>query len=263
MRIAKIPKLAQFFISVGVVYGLFKAPGVLLGKPIPSSLIVMYMFFAVVTILLVMTSTDDSTRELFAPVRALVEDPSRRFLRNVVFAIIPVAAALVTFSFMKPDGSPPALLRSVHPAPPARIVAYGKSLEMNTLENPFRALETEDSARFREAVQEGGGIYFERCFFCHGARLDGRGHYASALDPAPLPFTGGDTIAQLSESYVFWRIVKGGPGLPGEAAPQLSAMPAWEGDLNEQEVWKVILFLYDYTGNRPRAWKESAGRHAR
>lgn len=260
MRMPRIPKLLQFFISVVLVYALFKAPGLFLGKPIPSSLIVMYMFFAVVTILLVMTATDSSTRELFSPIRALVEDPSKKRLRNVVFVILPIASGLLTYSFIKPGAEPPAMLRAVHPAPPARLTAYGKSFDMNTLENPLRGIEAEAPARFMEAVREGGEIYFTNCFFCHGARLDGRGHYARALDPAPLPFTGGDTIAQLSESYVFWRVVKGGPGLPSEAAPQLSSMPAWEGELTEEEVWKVILFIYDYTSNRPREWKEAGRR---
>ena len=260
MRMPGIPKLAQFFISVAVVYALFKAPGLFLGKPVPSSLIVMYMFFAVVTILLVMTATDSSTRELFAPVRALVEDPGKKRLRNVVFALVPIATGILTYSFIKPGGEPPALLRAVHPAPPARLTAYGKSFDLNTLVNPLRSLEAKTPPLFREAVREGGEIYFANCFFCHGAKLDGRGHYAHALDPAPLPFTGADTIAQLSESYVFWRVVKGGPGLPSEAAPQLSSMPAWEDELSEDEVWKVILFIYDYTGNSPREWKESGRR---
>jgi hypothetical protein len=32
-------------------------------------------------------------------------------------------------------------------------------------------------------------------------------------------------------------------------------MPVWQNFLNEEEIWKVILFLYDYTGHRPRAWE--------
>jgi hypothetical protein len=56
----------------------------------------------------------------------------------------------------------------------------------------------------------------------------------------------------LQEGYLFWRIAKGGPGLPDESAPWASAMPAWETFLTEDEVWDVIIFLYDYTGQRPR-----------
>ena len=149
---------------------------------------------------------------------------------------------------------PPVELRSAHPAPPAVFKAYGKEFDLSTLENPYRKMEKADPAAFKDLIEDGGEVYFKNCVFCHGAKLDGRGHYAHALDPLPMPFTGGDTIAQLQESYVFWRVVKGGPGLPREGGPSISSMPSWEGSLSEDEVWKVILFLYDYTGNRPRIW---------
>ncbi len=34
-------------------------------------------------------------------------------------------------------------------------------------------------------------------------------------------------------------------------------MPAWERFLSEDEIWEVILFLYDFTGKRPRAAGEA------
>jgi len=247
MRLAKFIGTCLFF------YLLLKAPGLLFGKPVPASLISMYMFFIVITVLLVMTITDDGAKELFAPVRSLVEDPSRRLVRNIVFAVVPVVSAWAVYDGGGPSG-PPAELRAVHPAPPARLSAYGKSFDLTSLENPFRKLQKEDAAAFKALAAEGGELYFKNCFFCHGDKLDGKGHYAHALEPRPLPFTGGDTIAQLQESYVFWRILKGGPGLPREAGPSISAMPAWEDTLTEDEIWKVILFLYDYTGNTPRSW---------
>jgi mono/diheme cytochrome c family protein len=103
-------------------------------------------------------------------------------------------------------------------------------------------------------VFEGGEIYIKNCQYCHGDRLDGKGPFADGLNPTPLNFQDVGTIAQLQESYVFWRITTGGPGLPKEAAPWISAMPVWEDFLTEDEVWKVILFMYDYTGKRPRSW---------
>jgi len=33
-------------------------------------------------------------------------------------------------------------------------------------------------------------------------------------------------------------------------------MPAWEKFLSEEEMWEVILFVYDSTGQRPRAAAE-------
>jgi mono/diheme cytochrome c family protein len=246
-------RLLKFALTCLFFYLLLKVPGFFWGKPIPSSLVSMYMFFIVITVLLVMTITDEGARGLFAPIVSLVEDPSKKLVRNIVFIILPLAAVFLAY-----DGgglkAPPSELRATHPAPPSLTRGYGKTFDLAALENPFRKIEKEDPEAFRALVKEGGEVYFKNCFFCHGDKLDGRGHYAHALDPKPLPFTGGDTIAQLQESYVFWRILKGGPGLPREGGPSISAMPAWEKELTEEEIWKVILFLYDYTGNTPRSW---------
>ena len=59
--------------------------------------------------------------------------------------------------------------------------------------------------------------------------------------------------------WLFWRIAKGGPGLPNEGAPWDSAMPAWEDFLTEDEIWSVILFLYEQTGHEPRTFEEEGG----
>src|SRR6266516_2211448 len=75
----------------------------------------------------------------------------------------------------------------------------------------------------------------------------------------PPNFQDNGTIAQLTESFVFWRVAKGGPGLPREGAPWNSAMPRWEDFLTEREIWSVILFLYDQTGWKPRTWEKSDG----
>jgi hypothetical protein len=36
-------------------------------------------------------------------------------------------------------------------------------------------------------------------------------------------------------------------------------MPAWEDILTEEEIWAVIVFLYEQSGNTPRTWEEAAG----
>jgi hypothetical protein len=63
----------------------------------------------------------------------------------------------------------------------------------------------------------------------------------------------------LQEAYLFWRIAKGGPGLPSESTPWSSAMPAWEEFLTEEEIWDVIIFMYDFTGHRPRVRENVEG----
>ena len=50
---------------------------------------------------------------------------------------------------------------------------------------------------------------------------------------------------------MFWRIAKGGPGLPKESTPWNSAMPAWEDRLTEEQIWQVIYYLYETTGHPP------------
>lgn len=256
MNKPKIPAPLKFIAAVFAAYVFFTIPA-FFGAPIPVSIKLLYMLFACVMILLVMTVSDDGAKELFQPFDALFTHPSKKAHRVIFFIALPLAAAVFTYFIARPSNAPPAEARAIHPAPPSSFIAYGEAFNIATLENPFRELEAKDPLRFKELVKEGGAIYFKNCFFCHGAKLDGRGHYAEALNPRPLPFSGSDTISQLQESYLFWRIVKGGQGLPAEAAPWASSMPAWEKLLTEEEIWKTILFLYDYTGNSPRSWKRA------
>ena len=81
----------------------------------------------------------------------------------------------------------------------------------------------------------------------------GDGMFGHALNPIPTNFTDQGVLPMLQESFLFWRISKGAPGLPEEAGPWDSAMPAWENFLTEEEMWDVVLFLYDFNDYRPRA----------
>lgn len=235
-------------------YLIFSLPGLILGKPIPMSVLSAYVFFVAIITLLAMTVTDEGAGKLALPIKKLFF-AEKKSLRFSAFFILPLFSAFLTYGYIATPSEPPFELRVVHPSPPAFISAYGKTFELSKLENPYRKLATEDPERFKELVRQGFDVYFKNCFFCHGAKLDGAGHFAKSLNPAPLPFKGSDTIAQLTESYVFWRVVKGGKGLLQESHPHMSSMPAWEESLTEDEAWKVILFIYDFTGNSPRRRK--------
>ena len=63
------------------------------------------------------------------------------------------------------------------------------------------------------------------------------------------------TIAMLQESYLFWRIKKGGVGLPIEGMPWKSAMPRWELELPDEWIWKIIMGEYDGAHQSPRTWE--------
>lgn len=233
---------------------IFSLPGVILGKPVPISVLSAYVFFVAIITLLAMTTTDEGARKLASPFKKLFF-AEKRSIRFGALLILPLFFAFLTYGYISTPSEPPFELRVVHPSPPVFISAYGKTFDLSKTENPYGKLASEDPEKFRDLVSQGGEVYFKNCFFCHGAKMDGAGHFAKALNPAPLPFKGNDTIAQLGESYVFWRVVKGGAGLPQESHPHASSMPAWEERLTEDEVWKVILFIYDHTGNSPRRWK--------
>ena len=211
----KIPMLLQFFITVIVAYGIFKAPGVLMGKPIPSSLILMYMFFAIVMTLLVITSTEKGMRELIAPIKALVHDPGKKTARNIIFALVPLIAAYVTtYDLIRPSSESPVELRSTHPAPPSILKAFGKTYNMNTLTNPYRKFQRRTPSSSKNSSGKGGRL-FQELFLLPRRQTRRQRPLRAGLQPAAFTLSGKDTIAQLQESFVFWRISTGGPGFKG------------------------------------------------
>ena len=165
----KIPKLLQAVLVWVFVFAAFKITfDVILGQLIPNSLLTMYMFFVTAGIFMVFTASEEGARELAAPIKALVEDPGKKMMRNIVFIVVPLLAGAFTYSKMLPSFEAPLELRSIHPAPPKAIKAYGKRYDLTTLENPYRKFEKEDPAKFKELVKEGGAVYVKNCQWCHG-----------------------------------------------------------------------------------------------
>ena len=70
---------------------------------------------------------------------------------------------------------------------------------------------------------------------------------AHALNPS-RPISPTETLANLSETFLFWRISREDRGCLKKGRRWDTAMPAWEKFLKEEEMWDVILFLYDFTG---------------
>ncbi len=213
------------------------------------------MIFGVIVVLMVATFDDAACARLFEPIRALLGRPGLKVWRLLALALVVTGVSTLAYGWVRPAGEAPVELRTVHPAPPATFRAYGRSYDMVKLENPVRATAPKGGGAYRAAVDEGRALYYKNCLFCHGDMLDGRGHLGAAFNPRPANFQDVGTIAQLQESYLFWRIATGGPGLPREGAPWASAMPVWHEMLDEDEVWKIITFLYDFTGFEPRSWE--------
>ncbi len=123
---------------------------------------------------------------------------------------------------------------------PSEIKVNGKTYALKNLTNPFPMRGKAGEKVF----QEGSKIYFKKCFLCHGDLLNGKGLFGNSFYPSPANFIGKNSVIKKPPAYAFWRIMKGGPGLPQKFEPWNSAMPAWEKSLSEEEVWKVISFIY-------------------
>ena len=228
--------------------------------PIPSSVITIYMGIVTIAMLAYVSSSRQRREEISGPLLRLATEKRYTLLLAAVVVAIPALAAANVYVKMTVPVEPPLFSRTVHPAPPADVTVHDKRVELDAGENPFRRLETSDPQAFRTHVENGRRVYYQNCVFCHGDNLSGNGMFVHGLDPIPTNFSDKGTIPMLRETYLFWRISKGGPGLPDEGGPWATAMPPWEKFLKEDEMWDAILFLYDFTGSRPRGREEVAAK---
>jgi mono/diheme cytochrome c family protein len=220
---------------------------------VPSSIRGMYL--GIYTVALFLYASSDSQRALAAKsgLRDLLFQ--KRYMPVLVLLILvwPLSSAWSVYQERTASIAPPPSSRTIHPAPPQEITVRGHKIDILHEENPYRELEKTQPESFEAHVANGRSVYYQNCVFCHGDDMRGDGIYAHGLDPIPANFNDPTTIGMLTETYLLWRIAKGGPGLPEEGTPWNSAMPAWEDRLTEEQMWDVILFLYRFTGLKPRA----------
>ena len=236
----------------------------ILFPPIPWTLFITYMVMWSIGVFLYISQDADSFREFREPIAKTIVG-EYKFAQIVVMIAMPILVGFATYKSISPAYQEPVELRTVHPAPPATTKVHGKTYPLESTNNPFRIDEQDnykDSFPFLDAdkheymkyVTEGGTIFFQNCHYCHGDQLNGIGMFSHVFNPTPANFIDPGTIAMLQESFLFWRVSKGGPGLPNESTPWSSSMPAWEEHLKTDEIWKVILFEFWYTGHHPRTF---------
>lgn len=249
-----------FHIALALWLALFAVLKLVVRPPMPASVMTIYMVLATLGMVLFVAANEARFEAFLAPLRAVFRGHTPIWVQVPVLVLLPTLVAWGAWLRTAPSYDAPFEARVVHPQPPSSIRFHGKKLELAGLQNPLRAngpnAGPNAAAELEKKTTEGKTIYYQNCFFCHGDALGGDGHFASAFTPIPANFRDVGTISMLQESFVFWRVSTGGPGLPKGATPWLSAMPVWQDFLSEEEIWKAILYIYAGSGSTPRTWDE-------
>ena len=238
------------FLRVGFSYLSMWVTGADHPLPVPRVLLSTYLVLALLSLLVQIAVDDRSLRGFLDPLGDLLRGPERddpragdrryRVLRLAALAILPVMTGWAVYQQLVPKVASAATSRQQHPTIPEAYV---------DLENPYRAKSEAEQAK---AVQEGIVLYQTNCRPCHGTPARGEGPMANGFKPRPIAFTDVGTIETIVESYLMWRVEKGGIGLPAVATPWNSAMPPWEGELTRDEIWKIIMAEFHISGKQPR-----------
>lgn len=233
--------------------------------PAPAALVTLYAGTAFLAMLLYVTSSKQAMENVWLPIKDVLTNTDKKWTLYSLLITIPGVLAFQTYMGNLPSTDAPPRIRSVHPPPPNSIqvqspgVAEANEFNIISGDSPIRALEETDPTAFAAHVARGKEVYYQNCFYCHGDTLAADGHYATSVNPLPANFQDPGVLPQLTEAFLFWRVAKGGPGMPDAGGPWDSSMPAWEKFLSEEDMWNVIAFLYDYTGYKPRAAESVEG----
>jgi mono/diheme cytochrome c family protein len=234
--------LVKSMFLVAGIYVVLKFVLPLFTAPLPASLIFLYLALTVSGIMIFMTLTGQDMESFLGPIFGFLTGENAagalQGARIGVLVLFPLLVGWQTYSSTAPSDQPPAENRTIHPAPPGEFTGLSNPVP-NTPEN----------------VMTGKGLYAAFCSPCHGGNFDGKGLAAKGFSPPPANFSDPTTIAMLQESYLFWRIKKGGVGLPVEGMPWKSAMPRWELELKDEQIWKIIMGEYDGAHQKPRTWE--------
>lgn len=87
-----------------------------------------------------------------------------------------------------------------------------------------------------EVIGAGAALYTEQCLKCHGASGFGDGDAGLAVDPSPALLAFLVKMPRAVDGYLYWSIAAGGTRFGSE-------MPAYQGLLLEDEIWKIIAFM--------------------
>lgn len=85
----------------------------------------------------------------------------------------------------------------------------------------------------QDVLSAGKAVFEKSCVPCHGANADGKGPASASLPKPPRNFTDCTAMAQFPMDLHYQRVNEG---------VTASGMPAWKGNLTDQEIWQVVMY---------------------
>src|SRR5215510_7188108 len=118
--------------------------------PVPNSVVIEFMFIALVGILIYVSENEARWAEFKQPIQSALVDHDKKWIRSSALVLLPLFVGYMTFESTRPRVAAPIQLRSIHPAPPSSITFRGKTIQLTGLENPLRK-----EGSLEEHVKEG------------------------------------------------------------------------------------------------------------
>ena len=248
--------------------------------PAPAAALSMYTWLMMAAIAIYILSSEERSADFMSPVHQFLKPQTsslKKMIQLVVMVAIPLFGGWSYFDSNSPKMVSPTAVRIQHPTMPGSFEGQVNPMRHPTDEQveEFIVLQKELAeeaaddeemepvtvpsnmkegrlALIAKLTEEGAALYAVNCRPCHGMQADGVGPMAVGWRLQPANFRDPGTIATIVEEYAFWRVSKGGPGLPSASTPWDSAMPIWDLDLTEDERWKLLLGEYFLAGVGPR-----------
>ncbi|MDH5751013.1 MAG: cytochrome c [Deltaproteobacteria bacterium] len=234
----------------------------------PAAALAMYRALIFTGLFIYISSSADRRKAFMEPLVRFFGDTENKTLATMRMGVL-VALPLVVGAGYFSDGIPrlisPAGVRIQHPTMPGSyegLLSPFRNVSEKQVQDfqsrkaeegqPIAGPEDARKALVEKHTREGASLYAINCRPCHGMQANGEGPMARGFRLKPANFRDPGLLPTIVESYAFWRVSKGGPGLSSAATPWDSAMPIWELNLTEEERWKVLLGEYFISGVNPR-----------
>jgi mono/diheme cytochrome c family protein len=131
-------------------------------------------------------------------------------------------SSVVVLALIRPDAGAREPLRATPTAP----------VEYLQMTNPF--------GRQSEAIEEAKAIYKRACKKCHGADGKGRGSATRGMAVKPPDYTDTEFMNSRKDGQLLWIILNG-------SDPNTTEMTGFKGKLSEDDAWKLVLFIREFT----------------